>query len=1066
MSSEYLFWLAPISAFITLVIFIIICLSLKYSSDKKDKLTEMYDLVFTNISTYIFSQMKVEVIFFILFFALFALMGIWLRVQSPFVCFAFITGGIFSSLAGYLSFKSAISTTFESISLVSSSVSQSFKQSFKAASMPAIFSLSLGLLDISFWYYILNTVLKYKDSASLKESIFIIRSESELTVTLLSFVIGTSLHALITSYFGGIFSKGSEIGAELVTKIEAGIPEKDIKNPATVAKSIGETATNIYSLSSGFYSLYTISIVAAMVLAVSAFNEPTAVKKGYQTASIILPMVLAAIGLIITVISNVFVKIREEANSKDLVNELKFSATIPAILMAIISAIVIKYLLPDNISLLGSTVTGIMTGIIINWSSEYYSSSEYDPSRDTASQSASGLSTLFLNGFEESLQSTCIPLVTTAIGLVLAYAFSDGFRNTDLGLYGISIAAVAMLTTLGPIVSASAYGSIMKNMTYIAEVTEVPQESQAKMEVLVSYGQTAVSIGKGVIAGATAYTGVSLLAAFTGVLKNSLLTYANFANTLESGNENNYIYTAIDKAIPINYAMADEFMAYFGVQAMNPLFIAGIFIGIMLAFVICACSLRSVKGIAYTLAEEVRRQFKEIAGLLQGEEGAKADYELCLMTTLGISQKELITLVLTTIFIPFIASLFTGVAGIVGIILGIATGGFALSIMILSVGGIWNGAKQYIESGQFGGKGSENHNSTVTTDLIGSIIKDSCGPVFNVLLIFVIMFTILTSGMYINFVPTIQKYLGLSHSDIAFKETYKSLVKANKAEYPSLERKKPILSDDNENFGFEDDPLMGTEDIILPKNDPTKNSLQEPYKPKYEPGMIKANFGNSNEKEAENSESNEPAKSESKTDNNSFDSSSGFGGGFDEGFDSSETTAKSENKSGSSSDFSGGFDGGFDSFDEPAKKEDKTDNKSLDTSSGFDGGFDSFDESAKEEAKTETKVEVKEEPKAETKEKKVTEKVTPDNSSKQETEEVKIETKVEVKEDTKTENKVEVKEEAKIETAISDNSSSAEPKEEPKAESKEETKKVEEVEKAQEAPKENTDPFSDGFDAL
>ena len=875
------------------------------SDPGNEKSQEIAGYVKEGAMSYLWSQYKVVGIFFIAAFIFFVILAFVLKVQSPWTPFAFLTGGFFSGLSGYLGMITATNASNRTSAAAAKSLNQGLQVAFRSGAVMGFVVVGLGLLDISIWWKILNWVKASKEA--FKDSIFAVHDYMEITTIMLTFGMGASAQALFARVGGGIFTKAADVGADLVGKTEAGIPEDDPRNPAVIADNVGDNVGDVAGMGADLYESYCGSILATAALGASAFSSGELA--AYQLNSILLPMAIAGSGILFSLIGIYFVNTEEDATQKELMGALSRGINISSALTAVGSAFLTYKLLPEHFYILGSIITGLMAGIIIGWATEYYTSADYEPTQEVAAQSTTGPATVIIDGMATGMMSTGIPVITVCLAIILAYSFADGFKFPAQGLYGIGIAAVGMLSTLGLTLATDAYGPIADNAGGNAEMAGLGPEVRKRTDALDSLGNTTAATGKGFAIGSAALTAMALLGAYVEEIRIGLIrAAANSGEVLD-----NYIFSGPHKAIPITKATMGDFMAYYNVNLMNPLVLVGIFLGSMLVFVFCAMTMKAVGRAAHSMVEEVRRQFKEIPGLLKGEGDAKADYASCVAISTKGAQREMIAPSLLAIIIPILAGLFIGVAGVMGMLIGGLACGFSVAIMMSNAGGAWDNAKKYVESGQFGGKGSDNHKATVVGDTVGDPFKDTSGPSLNILIKLMSMVAVVVAGMTVTYSPSIQHYLGFRPTAKIYKEQFKKELSANEVTLPSLDGKEEAKTS---NKVFQNDPLMGTEDVLMPNQSQELTTNPKVTKPVAKPETVTPT---------------KPAAPAKKTD--------AFSGGFEE----PKTTPKKADA------FSGGF--------EEPKPAAKTEAQKADA---FSGGFDSMD--SKPAAETKTEEETKPEP--------------------------------------------------------------------------------------------------------
>jgi K(+)-stimulated pyrophosphate-energized sodium pump len=921
-----LFWVAPIGAVVSLVFAWIFYSGMMAANPGSERSREIAGYVKEGAMSYLMAQYRVVGIFFVAAFAFFAFLAFVLKVQSPWTPIAFLTGGFFSGLCGFLGMITATNASNRTAAGAEKSLNDGLIIAFRSGAVMGFVVVGLALADISIWWMILNWVMGAKE-VYFKEgflSLFSINSYHEITTIMLTFGMGASSQALFARVGGGIFTKAADVGADLVGKTEAGIPEDDPRNPAVIADNVGDNVGDVAGMGADLYESYCGSILASAALGASAFQGTP-----HELAAILLPMTLAGFGIFFSLAGVYMVSTNEDATQKDLMKALNNGINVASLLTAIGSAILVKLMLPEHFKFLACILSGLAAGTIIGWATEYYTSSDYEPTQDVAKQSTTGPATVIIEGMANGMLSTGIPVVTVVFAVLFAFGFAGGFENSSMGLYGIGIAAVGMLSTLGITLATDAYGPIADNAGGNAEMCHMNPEVRKRTDALDALGNTTAATGKGYAIGSAALTAMALLGAYVEEIRVGLLRiFAITNNKLDQ-------YIFIDrKAIPIETATMRDFMEYYDVNLMNPQVIVGVFLGSMLVFVFCAMTMKAVGRAAHEMVDEVRRQFKEIPGLLKGEAGAKADYASCVAISTKGAQKEMLAPSLMAIIVPIGVGLVLGVSGVMGLLMGGMATGFAVAVMMANAGGSWDNAKKYIESGQLGGKGSDCHKATVVGDTVGDPFKDTSGPSLNILIKLMSMVAVVVAGWTVSWGPEIQHFLGFNPTEYRYKENARRLYESQELKLPDIHGKKAGTVDDS--FLDEDDRLLGSEEI-LPEDDE---------------GLLGEDL-------ASDTWTDEPAAPETAPAGDPKPATGGDGfsgideggkkpaaGGFDEGgFDSPKPAGDKP--------AAGGFDsfdapakpagdkpaaGGFDSFDAPAKP--AGDKPAA-------GGFDSFDAPAK-----------------------------------------------------------------------------------------------------------------------
>ena len=679
--------------------------------------------------SYLRQQYKIVSIVFLCLVVLFSIMAYGFHIQNAWVPIAFLTGGFFSGLSGFLGMKTATYASARTANAARTSLNRGLRIAFRSGAVMGLTVVGLGLLDIAFWYLLLNAVIP-ADALTPTAKLCVI------TTTMLTFGMGASTQALFARVGGGIYTKAADVGADLVGKVEAGIPEDDPRNPATIADNVGDNVGDVAGMGADLYESYCGSILATASLGAAAFAQAT---PELQFKAVVAPMLIAAVGILLSIIGIYSVKTREDAKMKDLIRALDHGTTLSSILI-IIATFGILYLLqiPNWFYVACAVVVGLVVGVLIGKSTEYYTSQSYRPTQRLSESGKTGSATVVISGIGLGMLSTAIPVIVVVVGILLAYLFASGFdfSNVSMGLYGISIAAVGMLSTLGITLATDAYGPIADNAGGNAEMSELGSEVRARTDQLDSLGNTTAATGKGFAIGSAALTGLALLASYVEEVRIGLTRLGT--TTLQVG----------DRIIDTASASFSDFMVYYDVTLMNPKVLGGMFIGSMMAFLFCGLTMNAVGRAAQTMVSEVRRQFNTIKGILTGE--AEPDYERCVkIATLG-AQHEMVIPSVLAIVVPIFAGLILGVAGVLGLLIGGLSSGFVLAIFMANAGGAWDNAKKYVEEGNFGGKGSDVHKATVVGDTVGDPFKDTSGPSLNILIKLMSMISIVMAGLTVT----------------------------------------------------------------------------------------------------------------------------------------------------------------------------------------------------------------------------------------------------------------------------------------------------------------------------
>ncbi|RFT16463.1 MAG: Pyrophosphate-energized proton pump [Candidatus Saccharicenans subterraneus] len=719
------FWLAPVASVLALFFAWFFYNQMKKKSEGTERMAKIASYVRKGAMAYLKQQYKVVIIVFICLILLLAFMAFVLKVQNRWVPVAFLTGGFFSGLAGFFGMKTATYASARTANAARNSLDSALKVAFRSGAVMGLTVVGLALLDISLWFLILKHFYPVSDEHNL-----II-----ITTTMLTFGMGASTQALFARVGGGIFTKAADVGADLVGKIESNIPEDDPRNPAVIADNVGDNVGDVAGMGADLYESYAGSILATAALGASAFAGQGAM----QLNAVVAPMAIAAVGTLLSILGIFFVKTREGATQKDLINALGRGINASSVFIIIFSYFVIRLLrLPVGTWL--ALVAGLLAGIVIGKSTEYFTSHSFRPTKRIAHSATTGAATVIISGIGTGMLSTSVPVLAVAAGTVLAYLFASGFNlaNIGQGLYGIGIAAVGMLSTLGITLATDAYGPIADNAGGNAQMSNLDPEVRKRTDALDALGNTTAATGKGFAIGSAALTALALLASYVEELKVGLLRVGQ--NTIQM----------LDGTV-IETAKAGflDFMNYFRVTLMNPIVLVGMFIGAMMAFVFCGLTMQAVGKAAGKMVDEVRRQFKEIPGVWEGT--AEPDYARCVAISTKGAQKAMMVPSLAAIVVPVATGLLLGVGGVMGLLIGATTTGFVLAVFMANAGGAWDNAKKFIEEGNLGGKGSTAHKAAVVGDTVGDPFKDTSGPSLNILIKLMSMVSIVMAGLTVAF---------------------------------------------------------------------------------------------------------------------------------------------------------------------------------------------------------------------------------------------------------------------------------------------------------------------------
>ena len=669
---------------------------------------------------YLKQQYKVVIIVFVVLAAIFGVMSVF-GLQNEWVWFAFLTGGFFSGLAGFFGMKTATYASARTANAARNSLNSGLQVAFRSGAVMGLVVVGLALLDVSLWFIVLDHFIPEANHLVI------------ITTTMLTFGMGASTQALFARVGGGIYTKAADVGADLVGKTEYNIPEDDPRNPATIADNVGDNVGDVAGMGADLYESYAGSILATAALGAAAFGAGC---YEMQLKAVFAPMLIAAAGVLLSLIGIFMVRTKEGAGMKELLGALSRGTNTAAVLIAVATFVILWALKIDNwVGISFSVVVGLLAGVIIGKSTEYYTSQSYKPTQKVAESSKTGPATVIISGLGLGMLSTAIPVVTVGVAIVLAYLCANGFHiefnaaNLSMGLYGIGIAAVGMLSTLGITLATDAYGPIADNAGGNAEMSGLDPEVRKRTDALDALGNTTAATGKGFAIGSAALTALALLASYVEEIKIALIRVGeDLPNGVEAAK-----------------ATLVDFMNAYNVNLMNPIVLVGVFIGAMMAFVFCGMTMNAVGRAAQKMVEEVRRQFSTIAGILEGK--AEPDYERCVGISTKGAQHEMLVPSILAIVVPIATGLILGVPGVLGLLIGGLATGFVLAVFMANSGGAWDNAKKYVEEGNFGGKGSDNHKATVVGDTVGDPFKDTSGPSLNILIKLMSMVSIVMAGL-------------------------------------------------------------------------------------------------------------------------------------------------------------------------------------------------------------------------------------------------------------------------------------------------------------------------------
>ena len=726
------FWLIPIASVVALGMAWYFFRTMMKEDEGTDRMKEIAEHVRKGAMAYLKQQYKVVTAVFVVLAIVFAFMAYVLKVQNPWVPFAFLTGGLFSGLAGFFGMKTATYASARTAHGARTGLDKGLKIAFRSGAVMGLVVVGLGLLDIAIWFVVLNAVYDGEATALVT-----------ITTTMLTFGMGASTQALFARVGGGIYTKAADVGADLVGKVEANIPEDDPRNPATIADNVGDNVGDVAGMGADLYESYCGSILSTAALGATAF----AMNGDMQLRAVIAPMIIAAIGIFLSLIGIFLVRTKEGASMKDLLHSLGLGTNVSAGLIAVATFVILYLLGIENwLGLSFSVISGLVAGVVIGQATEYYTSHSYKPTQKIAEASQTGPATVIIKGIGTGMISTMIPVVTISVAIMLSYLCANGFdmslsaKSISTGLYGIGIAAVGMLSTLGITLATDAYGPIADNAGGNAEMSGLGEEVRERTDALDALGNTTAATGKGFAIGSAALTALALLASYIEEIKIAMI------RAVENGKQ--YMDAAGNIFDPTN-ATTIDFINFFQVNLINPKVLVGAFLGAMAAFLFCGLTMGAVGRAAESMVQEVRRQFREIKGILEGK--AAPDYGRCVEISTRSAQREMIIPSLLAIVIPIVVGLVLGVAGVLGLLTGGLAAGFTLAVFMSNSGGAWDNAKKMIEEGHFEGKGSENHKATIVGDTVGDPFKDTSGPSLNILIKLMSMVSIVMAGLTIAF---------------------------------------------------------------------------------------------------------------------------------------------------------------------------------------------------------------------------------------------------------------------------------------------------------------------------
>jgi K(+)-stimulated pyrophosphate-energized sodium pump len=758
-------WIAPVSSVLALIFAVYFYKKVMEAPEGTEKMIEIARHVREGAYAYLFRQYGVVSLVFLVLLIIFAVLA-YFGVQNPFVPVAFLTGGFFSGLCGFLGMKTATNASARTAQGASVSLNRGLQVAFRSGAVMGLVVVGFGLLDISAWYFILDKFVYTAEHMANGLTLFGLalvpagmeadHKLVEITTTMITFGMGASTQALFARVGGGIYTKAADVGADLVGKVEAGIPEDDPRNPATIADNVGDNVGDVAGMGADLYESYCGSILATAALG-AALSAGFLAKRGMDPLMAVLtPMIVAGIGIILSIVGIFMVKCKEDATQKNLLRSLLFG-TLGSSVMILAAVAAMAWAGWITWGIFGSVVSGLVAGVVIGQLTEYYTSDEYGPTKGIAEQANMGAATTIIDGLATGMFSAGLPVVTIVIGILCAFGSAGGFSDVSMGLYGIGFAAVGMLSTLGITLATDAYGPIADNAGGNAEMSGLGPEVRKRTDALDALGNTTAATGKGFAIGSAALTAMALLAAYIEEVRIWIGRLAGDG-----------VYTVgkvTFTAAEAKTASVAKFVEAYDMTIMNPKLICGLFLGAMMAFVFCAMTMKAVGRAAGAMVNEVRRQFREIPGIMEGT--GKPDYAECVSISTAGAQREMILPSFLAIIVPVVTGLLLGVAGVMGLLAGGLTTGFVLAITLNNAGGAWDNAKKYIEKGAHGGKGSDAHKAAVVGDTVGDPCKDTSGPSLNILIKLMTMVSVVFSGVVVKFAPMISgafsRWLGIGN---------------------------------------------------------------------------------------------------------------------------------------------------------------------------------------------------------------------------------------------------------------------------------------------------------------
>ncbi|MHC4147930.1 MAG: sodium-translocating pyrophosphatase [Planctomycetota bacterium] len=765
-------WIAPVASVIALAVAFIFYKRMMADPEGTETMAAIAGHVREGAYAYLFSQYRIVALVFALLFIVFLVLA-YVGVQNPIMPVAFLTAGFFSALSGFLGMKAATSASARTAHGATSSLNRALQVAFRSGAVMGLVVVGFALFNITIWYVVLDklvyTAEHMRDGLTWLGLTFVPAGMNpehklvEITTTMVTFGMGASTQALFARVGGGIYTKAADVGADLVGKVEAGIPEDDPRNPATIADNVGDNVGDVAGMGADLFESYCGSILATAALGAALSVDVLSAEGIGPLKAVLAPTLIAGLGILLSIVGIFLVRCKEQATQKNLLRAL-LTGTFSSSLLVVVALAVMAKTGWISWGIFGSVVSGLAAGVLIGQFTEFYTSDEYSPTRNLAGQAQMGAATTIINGFATGMYSSALPVITVVACIICAFGSAGGFTHVGLGLYGIGFAAVGMLATLGITLATDAYGPIADNAGGNAEMSGLGEEVRKKTDALDALGNTTAATGKGFAIGSAALTALALLATLVERLRIWIGRLAEESeNGLYAVGQVNFFKGQVDEhiqgAINVTTANISDFVTAYDLSIMNPRLLCGLFLGCMMTFIFCAMTMKAVGKTAGDMVNEVRRQFREIPGIMDGS--GKPDYARCVAISTKGAQREMILPSLLAIIVPVAAGLILGISGLMGLLAGGLSCGFVLAVTLNNAGGAWDNAKKYIERGAYGGKGSDAHKAAVVGDTVGDPFKDTSGPSLNILIKLMSMVSVVFAGVIVKYAPVIGGWIGL-----------------------------------------------------------------------------------------------------------------------------------------------------------------------------------------------------------------------------------------------------------------------------------------------------------------